>query len=631
MVLQLKSQYSNYKMNCDLNGLQLLSTVCLLLLHCQGAESEWITSQNHSTEQNQSVNTTEGLPKHCVGDTDCPLWTECLNSKCVCKKNLKKHSSIKCDRKTLKLSVRICNCVTIDEETAELFVGYCWETCIMVYKSKWLSLPLNVSKLNQLMCETNWNRTGKLCGKCLPGHSPLAYSYDMRCVECPEGNKNIWKYILIAFGPLTIFYFLILFLKINATSSYLHGYTIFSQIILAPDFARTVVAYSWSQPKLKLCVQIIGTLYIIWSLDFFRMLDLNICLNLPNIAVLALDYVVAIYPLLLTVVSYILIDLHGRNVKIVVILWKPFRYLFILLRRNWDSRTTVIDAYATFFVLSFTKLLYVSADLLIPVRTHSLNNDSVRWALYYDATVDYFGKEHLPYAILAITGLSLFITPTILFLLFYQLKCFQKLLNSLRIHSHLLKAVMDSFQGCYKDGTDAGTRDCRWFVAVPFIGQLIILTLHSILLVSTVLPFIIIAVVLIMILTSIVQPYKRQASKYTKTDIASWGVLVIVGALTETGTLFSSPNSLSTPGRNIGISKLVEAFVASLPLLCMICFSAYWILSRMRKMKRLLSGIKARMRGYMNVETDFEEMLPDRIVNPGKYQVKILKDPTCTI
>ena len=259
----------------------------------------------------------------------------------------------------------------------------------------------------------------------------------MRCVKCPEGNRNIWKYILVAFGPLTLFYFLVLFLKINANSSYLHGYIIFSLIISTEISARNLIRYVHNHQQFAQIFYIWAAVFSVWNLDIFRGFS-DICLDMSTLTVLALDYAVAIYPLLLTVVSYYLIQLHARNVKIVVFLWKPFRCLFTLIRRNWDSRTTVIDAYTTFFILSFVKILTVSADLLIPVRAYSLNNDSVTWVLYYDATVDYLGREHLPYAITAILFLLLILTPTIFLLLFYQQKCFQRLLGCHKVHSQLL-------------------------------------------------------------------------------------------------------------------------------------------------------------------------------------------------
>ena len=268
----------------------------------------------------------------CSEDTDCPPWGECRNNRCVCREELHNYYNVQCNNDTLKLSVYKCHCVTFDNETKELFEGNCIENCENKHKH-YLPLPIDTSKLNQFMCEEKWNRTGRLCGKCLPGHSPLAYSYSMRCVECPEGSKNIWKYILVAFGPLTIFYFVVIFLKINATASHLHGYLIFSQIISAPIFFRNIVEYVQIHQQYKP----INVMYSLWNLDFFRGLYPDICLDVSTLTVLALDYAVAIYPLLLTVVSYFLIQLHARNFRTVVFLWKPFRHVLTLLRRNWDS------------------------------------------------------------------------------------------------------------------------------------------------------------------------------------------------------------------------------------------------------------------------------------------------------
>ena len=441
--------------------------------------------------QRQEDQNLSAFKTNCTEDADCPPWGECSNNRCECREELSSYFSVKCNNETLELSVIKCHCVTFDNETKQLLEGNCIENCENTYnKDQYMPLPKEVLKINHFMCEKRWNRTGRLCGKCLPGHSPLAYSYDIRCVKCPEGNKNVWRYILVAFVPLTIFYFLVVFLKINATSSYLHGYLIFSQIISTPAFVRHIIIYEQNHQQFKLPIQVIIVMYSVWNLDFFRDLYPEICLDVSNLTALSLDYAVAIYPLLLTVVSYILIELHARNVRVVVILWRPFRCLFKLLRRNWDSKTTIIDAYATFFILSYTKILSISVDLLIPMRAHSLNNDSVTWVLYYDGSVDYFGREHLPYAILALTFLSLIIVPTTLLLLIYQLKCFHRLISCIKIRGQLLH-VTDSFQGCYKNRTEPGTRDCRWFAAVPLIGRIALLLVYSMTLDSSYQPFVI--------------------------------------------------------------------------------------------------------------------------------------------
>ena len=560
----------------------------------------------------------------CSVDADCPLWTACRNSSCVCREELGHKNAITCDRETLQLAVLRCHCVTLDPETSELIEGNCIQNCETTsekFIKQYLHLPTNVSQLNYFMCEKTWNRTGRLCGKCLPGHYPLAYSYDMKCVQCPAGNTNLWKYFLVAFGPLTIFYFLVLFLKINATSSYLHGYLIFSQTIGTPTIARHVVMYNLAHPDTTAIIQTIATMYTMWNLDFFRILDLNICLDVSSLTILALDYAVAVYPLLLTVISYFMIELHARNVRIVVILWKPFYCLLILFRRNWDSRTTVIDAYATFFVLSYIKIAYISADLLIPVRVHSLNNDSVTWVLYYDATVDYFGREHLPYAILAIVCLVLLIIPTMVLFL-YQFSCFQKILACSRIQSHILTALMDSFQGGYKDGTEPGTRDHRWFAGVPLAGRALILLIYAVILDGSFMPLEVIVSVCIMLLLAYMQPYKKHLLKYMKSDITFWGLIAMLFAIDAAATYTSlKPITLTR------VVRYLRIIATLIPLLCMICITAYYVISRMRRVKELVSRLKAWRRGYLNIEMDFAESLPDRVMNPEHYNQQYLQEP----
>ena len=62
---------------------------------------------------------------------------------------------------------------------------------------------------------TDMNKMGALCGECLPDHYPLAYSFNMTCVPCPHARWNWLWYIMAAYLPLTLFYFVILFFKIN--------------------------------------------------------------------------------------------------------------------------------------------------------------------------------------------------------------------------------------------------------------------------------------------------------------------------------------------------------------------------------------------------------------------------------
>ena len=93
--------------------------------------------------------------------------------------------------------------------------------------------------------------------------------------------------------------------------------------------------------------------------------------------------------------------------------------------------------------------------------------------LYYDGTVEYFSKEHLPYALLAMIVLLVFTLLPILLLCLYPCRCFQRFLNSCHLRSQSLHLFMEVFQGCYKDGTN-GTRDCRYFAALYLIIRVVV-------------------------------------------------------------------------------------------------------------------------------------------------------------
>jgi hypothetical protein len=146
---------------------------------------------------------------------------------------------LQCGSKGGVLSVLNSYCLTLDEETDTFDVGQClynYNTRDFMYHD----LPKVKSMLVDHMCskEMELNRTGTLCGKCRDGYYPLAYSFSMECVPCPNGKSNWWKFVLAAFLPLTIFYLIILFFNINIVSSRFQGFLFYSQIISIPTFVR---------------------------------------------------------------------------------------------------------------------------------------------------------------------------------------------------------------------------------------------------------------------------------------------------------------------------------------------------------------------------------------------------------
>ena len=181
----------------------------------------------------------------------CATWTKLSpwpDQKCVCKNHnffTKFDGRLDCDQYSSDLMLLDCYCMTYDTKSGTLEVGSCIENCMNVDESlkdtlyhAGLSPKENFSHINDIMCHQRFNRAGRLCGQCLPNFYPQAYSYNVTCVPCPEGNVNLWKYFLFSLAPLTVFYFLVLFFKVNTTSSHLHGYIIFAQALALPQFAR---------------------------------------------------------------------------------------------------------------------------------------------------------------------------------------------------------------------------------------------------------------------------------------------------------------------------------------------------------------------------------------------------------
>ena len=91
--------------------------------------------------------------------------------------------------------------------------------------------------------------------------------------------------------------------------------------------------------------------------------------------------------------SYILILLNYRVIKLV---WNSFQTLFSLFRRNWDIRTSVIDAFATFSFLSYVKFLSVSFDLLTPTIIYELYPDRFNHLYYMFRALNILGKSIFP-------------------------------------------------------------------------------------------------------------------------------------------------------------------------------------------------------------------------------------------
>ena len=524
-----------------------------------------------------------GRHAQCSHDSDCPTWFVC-NSSNICQCGNTHNNAVVCDHKYLRSAILDCYCVTYDKESRSTNLGSCIFNCDNHKKrgKVYDPLPPNNSEalINGSVC-TKFSRTGLLCGDCEAGHSPFVLSYNLSCVKCPDGNKNWWKFILVGFLPLTFFYFFVVIFNINVTTSRLHGIVWFSQGLSMPALVRVLMLAADNEHLLKVA-KICLLFYSFWNLDLFRSIIPDICLNVSTLQALALDYTIAFYPFLLIFLSHLVIKLYDSKLTFLVMAWRPFRALLVNFRQSMNIRTSVIDSFATFFLLSYIKILSISSDLLIPTQIYELGSNKSTLGLYYSPSVAYFGEEHLPYAILAITVLTLFVCVPTAILLLYPFQFFQKFLSFFPLNWHFLHAFVDSFQGCYKDGTKPGTFDCRWLPALqlllrPLLFMIFALTLSMIFFVYTV-----IAIIIYLIVVINIQPFKKDIVRYPSTD-STFLVLLSFSFIVNIGRDITSRENKVF--HYIALTML--ALSAVVPLIYIAFFIGFWLVVRIKWIRKI--------------------------------------------
>ena len=509
---------------------------------------------NISIQRRHQTMGTEAAPGE---SAECPPWFHRCSQGAGCEAGPQLGGIVWQNMATLQTYLQQCNCMT--QHNGTLAVGACLYTCNAITGS--FPLPCDVTDLNNFTC-AGLNREGQLCGQCIEGHAPPVYSYDLKCVECKDYQYNWLKYLAVAFLPLTVFFCVVTVFSISFTSPLLSGVVLVFQILASP-LAMSIATLLLESGVLifnKPLIAVLASIAGIWNLDFFRLVYEPFCLhpNMTTLHVQALEYAIAVYPLLLIVLTYVMVSLHDSNFKPVVWLWKPFRWLLKHFKQQWNVRTSLIDVFASFIFLSTSRLLTASFNVLVPTYVYVFHNETdthptMKHYLLNAPTVEYFGREHLPFALLALTVLVLLVVLPMLLLFLYPLRCFQCLLNRLHLNSHALRTFMDVFQGTFKDGTN-GTRDYRSCSGLLLLSVSVLCVIFSQTLSSFYYPVATIFILLYCVLFIIFQPYKRRCHNYitivmgTALLSAYWGGVINISIIAGVNT--SLPHSFQ--GSNAG-------------------------------------------------------------------------------
>ena len=566
---------------------------------------------------NKVAETLDGSRLSISQEQSCPTWYRETKyngvTRCVCGATL--DDSIVCNYTTQETLIFAGYCMSYNDTTKQTVAGGCpFSNHHAGAQIFFVTLPNDTSELNSFMC-SGLNRTGLLCSHCQKGLGPAVLSYEWQCVECFDKRYGWLVYISATLFPATILCLLVMVFQLHVTSAEMNAFVFLCQYITCATTLLSPYAYTYVYSSaIQFIVLALLTFYGIWNLDFFQYFIPLFCISndMTTLHVLALEYIVAVYPLLLTLVIYICVEMYDRGVRVVVFVWRPFHVCFARFRRRWNPKGSVINTFATFLLLSYSKVLTVSYKLLDTNTLYSKTGKAfVPVVLYYNASIEYFSRQHLPFALPAISVLLVFVLFPLLLLLLYPMRSFQRCLGyCTRIRWQFLHTFADAFQGCYKNGTN-GTRDYRYFAGLYLLFRVVLLVGLIVQprgirwLITIPVP------VVISLLFALFRPYKN--NYFNIVDCLAFALLALSTFLI-----------MYTYTTHVYYIHLVYVILLT-PFLYFISFILYKILSQVALFRACCSRIKkillARNENqYQHIQRGDNEDLPDRIVNPNIYQ-----------
>ena len=490
-------------------------------------------------------------------------------------------------------------CATFDADTEILSLGQCpyHGFSLSRHDKYWYTqLPDNVSELNDYMCGP-LNRKGRVCSECKDGYglavTSVGFQY-FECSKCIGAWYGVPLFLFLELFPLTVLYLIILLFQINITSGSITCFIFYSQLsVIACDLvfgeddhiSSVILAVSKHS---NWFFTVTMTFYDVWNLRFFRNVLPSFCISsgLKPIHISFLDYISVFYPLCLIFLTWVCVELYDRKFQLLVWLWKPFQRCL----KGKQHRINFINAFVSFFLLSFTKVIYQAVLLLVQHKIESRQDNNYYFLGYtyvvgVDQTVIYGSTEHLLFAVPAVILCFVFSALPAIFLTLYPLRPFRVLFSKCRLNGIVINTFVEKFYSCYRTGLDGG-RDMRSFAGLYFgarvllfFSDMITFGLH----ISESDPFfvrgIIIAITALLIV--ICRPYRK-----TYMNILDTILLLHFGLLCHLMSAEAGFKNSKT------LAIFIEVMIM-LPLLCCVLFFTAKVLRLKKVLKNLLKACGA--------------------------------------
>ena len=523
--------------------------------------------------------------------------------------------------------------------TAQCPLGYCRKDQDTTFNTN--SLSKTCQGLDKVVCGVR-NRSGLLCGECIPNHTVFFHSEQYNCHICKLGHIGWLFYVLSELLPVTLVFLTVVLFNFHLTSGLWNGVILYAQII---DFIEATSLQSSNPPKgISELRSIYRFIYSMFNLNFFELKDtFSFCLwnGATVMDVLMFQYLTSAYTVVLLLLLLLLFKSSCCRDRCQNA-WERRRKIMKSKHKDW-----VVHGISAFLVLSYAQCVKVSFQILSPVQLYGEGKVPVKTVVISSGNIEFLSPAHLCYALPAMFVLITTTLPLILLVMYpngqqlLTLCVGEKHINTLQhccgvplCHCSCIrqttrisrfKPLFDSFQGCFKD-------NFRFFASLLFLYRFLVSLIAAI---SQTPAFLYVSIevliILMLALHAWAQPYDLRF--YNILDAFMYTNLAIVNALSLLNHYWtSSPtNAQSIILHNARIFQLILAY---LPLLYIVVM---WVLfglthcskkirRRLRKLNKLVPLFKS---SPHEVEEEVnsaeiipfdEATLPYRIFNNGNSE-----------
>ena len=409
-------------------------------------------------------------------NTSCPTWFYYDNSTHQCQCGF----WLSCLSNT-EVEIADGFCATSAGEGDQYYIGDCpFRHTVNNTNRIYSEMPADPDLLDDVMCGP-YNRKGLLCGRCIDGYGPTAHILDLRCANCSKLPEYyaIPLYLLLELLPITLLFICVTIFNFNITSGPLLGYIIFCQVCLL-SISKNVYVYDYIISHVSTYLQVLFkvsvTLSQCWS---FQYIITNVippfCISekLNDIDIQLLCLVPATYQIVLVIVTYILIELHARNFKVIQALWKPFSIILKKTNIKEVNGDAVIHAFASFIFLSNVSVYVTMGNVTAKIMIYRQDLSTYKHSVFFDPSLEWLSHKHIEYlsiGLIPFVFLTLF--PSV-FHIIYPTRIYGYISRCISARKRLaITTFAEALQVCFKDGLN-GTRDYRALAGLITLFQII--------------------------------------------------------------------------------------------------------------------------------------------------------------